>query len=794
MKKSGIISFALSILMLSQGLAAVSAEEKEEITVSVGPSAPYKAVNNFALSNHVLIEMSDQRGKVFAFGDNSRGQCGKSNTEEILSEPNEIKLPFWSEELFAGGEYSMALSAAETQIWTWGDNTYGQLGRETEGDYDCVPQLVDFSDYPEIQRFRTVSAGEYHCLAVDQDFNLYAWGRNDCYQLGRDDIEYSAKPVKVAENISEAVTKFNHNLVEDRYGKLYSFGNNDCGQLGNPDVTEDKCAELVEVLCPSGYKEIGMLAVGEHHSLAAVKFSENVKVYGWGDNSKYQLGIDDPNLTQSAVPIKLLDDCSKVDCGRNISVMGYYWCGTGCAVDEQHPETVLKTPAKRDISGGTLGYDGGAVTYIGTLTSSGIFIWGKNDKGQLMKEPDDKWHYKEKISYINTEPEAPIPMELINGAKIKLSLNFLSWYENPWDPTADYRRCEVKDLVQLYDMNLSSRVGVFSDMELLDQSHAVCTLKLNDGFEFTDDKYEIVIFFRYPVLKAYSSFTGNITAVNEDSLTPKSMTVSCAVPPRSGNTDGMRITAELSGAEFRETLAAGNWTLGGIDGVTVSEVKRIDDTHAELVLSGDNSDRYAAKEITVCCTGDEYTGAMAKEEDGTLYLRELVSENGITLAKQRKTSSGGGSAASAAAAQTAAPTVIPTAEPTAAPQMKIEMTAGSRTAYVNGRAAELDAAPKIEGDITMLPARFVAEALGASVEWDGERRAVTICGGGIVTEMTVGEKTVYINGVPTEAETAPFIENDRTYIPQRLLAETLGAKVEWEEKARKIIIIADKAF
>ena len=125
---------------------------------------------------------------------------------------------------------------------------------------------------------------------------------------------------------------------------------------------------------------------------------------------------------------------------------------------------------------------------------------------------------------------------------------------------------------------------------------------------------------------------------------------------------------------------------------------------------------------------------------------------------------------------------------------QIVLTIGKKDAQVFGKAKSNDVAPKIEKDRTMLPARFVAENLGAKVEWDGEKQLVTITGKNLKTDenvtilITIGSATVKVNGKEIKLDSPAFIENDRTYTPIRFISENLGASVEWVEKDQKVII------
>ncbi len=102
------------------------------------------------------------------------------------------------------------------------------------------------------------------------------------------------------------------------------------------------------------------------------------------------------------------------------------------------------------------------------------------------------------------------------------------------------------------------------------------------------------------------------------------------------------------------------------------------------------------------------------------------------------------------------------------------------TASVFGEIKENDVAPMVVNDITMLPARFVAENLDATVAWDGETKTVTITGADVEIKVTIGSDIATVNGVEEQLGCAPFVENDRTYTPVGFIAEKLGATVEWD--------------
>ena len=118
--------------------------------------------------------------------------------------------------------------------------------------------------------------------------------------------------------------------------------------------------------------------------------------------------------------------------------------------------------------------------------------------------------------------------------------------------------------------------------------------------------------------------------------------------------------------------------------------------------------------------------------------------------------------------------------PAAAAETKVTLTLGSRAATRNDTAVTLDAAPLSRGGRMMLPIRFVAEAFGAAVGWDGDTATATVAAGDTVITVRIGEKQIFVNGNAVPLDTAAFIEGGRTYLPVRAVADALGAAVGWD--------------
>jgi len=112
------------------------------------------------------------------------------------------------------------------------------------------------------------------------------------------------------------------------------------------------------------------------------------------------------------------------------------------------------------------------------------------------------------------------------------------------------------------------------------------------------------------------------------------------------------------------------------------------------------------------------------------------------------------------------------------------MTIDALTATVNGESRTLDAAPIIRNSRTMLPVRFVAENLGATVGWDDATKTVSVNSADTTIEIVIGATTAKVNGKEITLDSPAFIESSRTYLPVRVVAENLGATVSWDDATK----------
>lgn len=122
------------------------------------------------------------------------------------------------------------------------------------------------------------------------------------------------------------------------------------------------------------------------------------------------------------------------------------------------------------------------------------------------------------------------------------------------------------------------------------------------------------------------------------------------------------------------------------------------------------------------------------------------------------------------------------------PRNQVKLTIDKRNVQVNGTNQTIDQEPYIVDGNTLVPLRFVTEALGGAVEWDGTQNKVTIIRGQNMMVFQLGQKDYLADGVRKTAEVAAELKNERTMVPLRVLTEYLGWKVTWDQNARTIVL------
>ena len=107
---------------------------------------------------------------------------------------------------------------------------------------------------------------------------------------------------------------------------------------------------------------------------------------------------------------------------------------------------------------------------------------------------------------------------------------------------------------------------------------------------------------------------------------------------------------------------------------------------------------------------------------------------------------------------------------------------------IDGKNQTYDQPPVIINDRVMVPLRGIFEALGATVSWDDQTQTVTAIKSGTTIQLTIGSAVAYKNGNPIQLDVPPQIVNDRTMVPVRFVSEALGCKVDWIDSPQTVNI------
>jgi hypothetical protein len=120
----------------------------------------------------------------------------------------------------------------------------------------------------------------------------------------------------------------------------------------------------------------------------------------------------------------------------------------------------------------------------------------------------------------------------------------------------------------------------------------------------------------------------------------------------------------------------------------------------------------------------------------------------------------------------------------------IVLEIGKKEILVSNKVSTIDVAPFIDKSSgrTLVPVRFVSEALGFDVTYNEKTKEVTIKNNNTIILIKIGSKVATVNGKSVTLDVAPVIQNGRTFVPVRFISETMGLRVEWDSNTKRITI------
>lgn len=117
--------------------------------------------------------------------------------------------------------------------------------------------------------------------------------------------------------------------------------------------------------------------------------------------------------------------------------------------------------------------------------------------------------------------------------------------------------------------------------------------------------------------------------------------------------------------------------------------------------------------------------------------------------------------------------------------LSLVLTIGKNTAVLNSEEIKIDenssVVPFIENSRTLVPLRFIGEALEYSVEYDEQTHEVTMTSSGKIIKLHINSDVYTINSEEHNFDVKVQTYNDRTFVPVRALSEIIGMNVEWND-------------
>lgn len=254
-------------------------------------------------TDHILVIKDD--GALYARGYNTKGQLGNGNNIDSVDEL--IKVSGMNDviEVAAGDSFSVALKKDGT-LWTWGQNSVGQLG---DGSY-----MDRNTPYQILNNVSSISAGDKHVIILKNDGTVWGWGDNSYLQLNLSYGNYNI-PTQIISflNTAEIFAGGNTSAAIQSDGKVRVFGDNRYGKAGI-NTTNSNTGSMCTL---SSLNNIVDMDIGAHH-MVAVDASGNM--YAWGYNFCGQLGVAE-DVQEVLAPCYVRSNVDIVRAGGNTTIV-----------------------------------------------------------------------------------------------------------------------------------------------------------------------------------------------------------------------------------------------------------------------------------------------------------------------------------------------------------------------------------------------------------------------------------------------------------------------------------------
>lgn len=120
----------------------------------------------------------------------------------------------------------------------------------------------------------------------------------------------------------------------------------------------------------------------------------------------------------------------------------------------------------------------------------------------------------------------------------------------------------------------------------------------------------------------------------------------------------------------------------------------------------------------------------------------------------------------------------------------------SPSVYINGEkilfAENVNPYIDAESGRTLVPMRDIYEAIGATVQWDADKRTAIAVKDNTCVTVQIGNKKAFVNNEEHTLDVEGVITNDKTFLPLRFVVEAMGAEVLWDSENYAVMITVAK--
>lgn len=235
-------------------------------------------------------------GALYCWGENNHAQCGVDpatfDTETLPVPVRVANVPDSIKAMALGDEFSLLLTQ-DGSVFSFGDNSYGELGTGMLGGESAAPVQVS------ITAVRELAPGAAHACAEKEDGTIWCWGYGASGALGLGDTKNQPSPqyVTAARSIASSGNAFHTCAIDVNQG-LECWGQNAAGAIGNGAVSD---GQATWIATPSHVPLATVTTVATSNSATCALTTDSV-LWCWGENATGQLGGGSELSTDTPTP------------------------------------------------------------------------------------------------------------------------------------------------------------------------------------------------------------------------------------------------------------------------------------------------------------------------------------------------------------------------------------------------------------------------------------------------------------------------------------------------------------